>query len=185
MADMIPVASIRPLENPFSFSEHQVRTAVDAQGEVWFCAKDVFDALGITWSQRTGSLKNYPENWVCPLYLQGQSGSGEVIFISEPAVYKALFSSRRPEAEAFANWVCEEVLPAIRKQGFFGQVTPGQQIQLRNVQLKLLAQLPTKDAFVYESVLTSLRNVCNLLGEAMPDPALIGKNRHQMHLEGI
>ena len=185
MTDMIPVASIRTLENPFFFSEHQVRTAVDAQGEVWFCAKDVFDSLGIEWKGKSGSLKNTPEKWQGVLQLQTPGGVQEAIFIAEPALYQTAFISRKPEAIAFTEWVCEEVLPAIRKQGFFGQVTPGQQIQLRNVQLKLLAQLPTRDAFVYESVLTSLRNVCNLLGEAMPDPALIGKNRHQPDLDGV
>ena len=185
MTDMIPAASIRPLENPFSFFEHNVRTAIDAKNEAWFCAKDVFESLEIEWKGKSGSLKNTPERWHGVCYLQTHGGVQEAIFLALPAVYQTAFVSRKPIAITFTEWVFEEVLPAIHKQGFFGQVSPGQQIQLRNVQLKLLAQLPTTDAFVYEAVLTALRNVCNLLNEPMPDPALIGKNRHQMHLEGI
>lgn len=117
MATALVAAPLRALNNPFQFSEHEVRTATDERGDAWFCAKDVFEALDIAWSQRTGSLKNYPENWIRALYLRGQSGSGEVIFLAEPGVYKAIFSSRSQEALRFTRWVCEEVLPAIRRQG--------------------------------------------------------------------
>lgn len=172
-----------PHENPFLFSEKEVRTATDDQGEVWFCAKDVFEALGITWSQRTGSLKNYPENWVKALYLQGQSGSSEVIFISEPAVYKATFASRKPEAIEFANWVCSEVLPALRKQGYFGLAKDIDQIKATNAMVSMLRTLSnTTDAFSYELLVRRLRNLCNSIGEPMPDISLLGKDRSQLPL---
>lgn len=38
-------------------------------------------------------------------------------FISEQNLYKVIFQSRKPEAEAFTDWVTGEVLPAIRKTG--------------------------------------------------------------------
>jgi phage antirepressor YoqD-like protein len=38
-------------------------------------------------------------------------------FITEPNLYKCIFQSRKKEAEQFQDWVCTEVLPAIRKQG--------------------------------------------------------------------
>ncbi|KXJ49986.1 MAG: hypothetical protein AXW15_05825 [Neptuniibacter sp. Phe_28] len=175
--------NINPHSNPFIFSEHEVRTATDEQGEIWFCAKDVFEALDIKWSQRTGSLKNYPEKWICPLYLQGQSGSSEVIFISEPAVYKALFSSRKPQAEQFAEWVCEEVLPALRKQGYFGLSKELDQVKATNAMVSLLRTLSnTADAFTFELLTKRLRNLCNAMGEPMPDINLLGKDRNQMDL---
>lgn len=175
-------APLQAINNPFLFSEHEVRTATDETGEAWFCAKDVFAALGIAWKQRSGSLKNTPEKWICPCYLQGQSGSGEVIFIAEPAVYQAAFISKKPEAIRFTEWVCEEVLPAIRRQGYYGRITAGQQIALRNQKLKLIEKLSTSDAFLYEAILTSLRNVCNQLGEPLPNPALLGQDRRQLGL---
>lgn len=173
---------LQAINNPFLFSEHEVRTATDDKGKAWFCAKDVFETLGITWKGVSGSLKNTPEKWQGVCYLQTPGGTQEAVFISEPAVYQTAFISRKPEAIAFTEWVCEEVLPAIRRQGFYGKITAGQQIALRNQKIKLIEKLPTKDAFIYEAVLTSLRNVCNQLGEAMPDTALLGQDRHQLHL---
>jgi prophage antirepressor-like protein len=175
--------SVHALNNPFLFADNEVRTALGEDGEAWFCAKDVFDALEITWSGARGSLKNYPENWTSLLYIKTQSGTKETIFICEPAVYKTIFASRKPQAEEFANWVCEEVLPAIRRQGYYGTLTAGQQIALRTQKIKLLEKLNANDAFIQQAVLTSLRNVCNQLGEPMPEVRLLGKDPNQMDLE--
>lgn len=50
-----------------------------------------------------------------------------LIFISEPAVYKLAFRSNKPEADAFTNWVASEVLPSIRKSGKYeGKANPVQ-----------------------------------------------------------
>ena len=40
-------------------------------------------------------------------------------FISEGNVYRLAFTSRKPEAEKFVSWVCDEVIPAIRQQGYY------------------------------------------------------------------
>lgn len=175
-------SQLNQINNPFCFADKEIRTALDQAGEPWFCAKDVFDALEITWSQRGTSLKNYPEKWVKALYLTGQRGPFEVVFISEPAVYKVSFSSRKPEAQRFTEWVCEEVLPAIRRQGFYGESSVNQQIALMKIKLGLLEKLNTKDAFIFDTVMTSLRQVCNQLGEHMPDISLLGQDRTQLSL---
>lgn len=49
----------------------------------------------------------------------------DLVFISEPAVYKLAFRSNKPEADVFTNWVASEVLPAIRKGGEY-KVAPRQ-----------------------------------------------------------
>ena len=41
----------------------------------------------------------------------------EMIFIDEPNLYKVIMRSDKPQAEAFQDWVCGEVLPTIRKTG--------------------------------------------------------------------
>lgn len=175
-------ASLHSLDNPFNFSDRPIRTALDERGEGWFCAKDVFEALDVTWSGKKGSLRNCPEEWIRLVWVRTLAGGNEAFFLSEPGVYKVAFSSRKPEAERFCNWVCKEVLPAIRRHGFYGHLNAGQQIALANHKLRLIKELNTADAFVFDAVLTSLRNVCNQLGEPMPDPALIGKDRHQLAL---
>lgn len=39
------------------------------------------------------------------------------LFVNEGNLYRAIFQSRKPEAERFTDWVTEEVLPSIRKTG--------------------------------------------------------------------
>lgn len=79
--------NIRTLENPFAFTGHTIRTAIDDDGNTWFCAKDIFESVDIKWSGRGTSLRNHPEKHICTLKLRGQSGDSEVVFISEPSVY--------------------------------------------------------------------------------------------------
>lgn len=40
-----------------------------------------------------------------------------MLLVNEPGLYKLIFSSRKPEAETFKDWVFREVLPSIRKTG--------------------------------------------------------------------
>lgn len=40
-------------------------------------------------------------------------------FIGEADVYRLVMRSKLSEAEKFQDWVCEEVLPAIRKDGAY------------------------------------------------------------------
>ncbi len=175
-------SQLNQINNPFCFADKEIRTALDQAGEPWFCAKDVFDALGIVWKGAKGSLMNTPEKWQVVWYLQTSHGVKETIFISEPAVYQTSFSSRKPEAMRFTEWVCEEVLPAIRRQGFYGESSVNQQIALMKIKLGLLEKLNTKDAFIFDTVMTSLRQVCNQLGEHMPDISLLGQDRTQLSL---
>lgn len=46
------------------------------------------------------------------------NNAGE-LFLTESGVYKLAFRSNKPEAEAFTNWVSDDVLPTIRKTGSY------------------------------------------------------------------
>lgn len=43
-----------------------------------------------------------------------------VTVVSESGLYSLIFQSRKPEARKFRKWVTSEVLPSIRKKGFYG-----------------------------------------------------------------
>lgn len=45
------------------------------------------------------------------------SGNQQVSYIPESDVYRLVMRSKLPQAEQFQDWVCDEVLPAIRKTG--------------------------------------------------------------------
>lgn len=49
-------------------------------------------------------------------------GVQEVNFIAEGDLYRLIVHSRTPAAERFERWVFDEVLPALRKNGSYGNV---------------------------------------------------------------
>ena len=102
----------------FSFKNMQVRVVIK-DGEPWFAAHDVAVALEYRdASNMTRLLKDDEKG----LYKVGTLGGEQsLLFINEKGLYRAIFNSRKPEALAFQDWVFGEVLPAIRKQGFYGQ----------------------------------------------------------------
>lgn len=175
--------SLKTLANPFQFSDLDVRTAVDGDDQVWFCAKDVCAALDIEWKGASGSLENMPESWFMVWNLQTIKGEREAIFINEPGLYRLIFRSDKPKSIEFSNWVCSEVLPTLRKNGFFGVVNSKERLQYSKQIVDITTKLTqTKDAMLFKMLILELRDCCNLIGRPMPDLALLGKDYQQLDL---
>ncbi len=105
----------------FNFKSTPVRTQL-IDGNIWFCLIDVCDSLNL----RRGSkvVDRLEEAGVRKTSLSYTSGAKEVSFINEPNLYRLIFRSNKPAAVQFGNWVYEEVLPAIRKNGSYGTAAP-------------------------------------------------------------
>ncbi|MBY6092377.1 hypothetical protein KUW11_18470 [Maritimibacter alkaliphilus] len=95
-------------------------------GKPWFPAKDVCDVLGLT--DQSNIVRRLRASEVKPVRMSEVSNphSTRISFpnrgmtcISETGVYKMIMLSRKPNAEAFQDWVAEAVLPAIRKDGMY------------------------------------------------------------------
>ena len=101
----------------FSFKQNIVRTqAID--GKAWFCLKDACVALGICSGRDSKTRLN--ENGVGKTDVIDKMGrKQEITIINEPNLYRLIFRSNKPQAQAFADWVYEEVLPSIRKTGAY------------------------------------------------------------------
>lgn len=174
---------LKTLANPFQFTDLDVRTAVDEHADVWFCAKDVCLALDITWSGGSRTLSNMPIDWVRVVNFTTPQGRQDLYLINEPALYRLIFRSNKPKAEDFANWVCAEVLPQIRKHGFFGDVAPKDYIAIVKQIAQLEARLTdSKNAFTRQLLLKPLRNLCNMAGHSMPAVALLAQDVEQLDL---
>ena len=97
-----------------------------------------------------------------------------------------IFGSRLPAAKAFKRWVTHEVLPQLRKVGFYGQLDLKERISLGNQMLGIVDRLgKTNDAFVRAALFGRLREVCMLLGQPMPNMAYLGKDADQLALPGV
>lgn len=93
-----------------------VRTICE-DSQVFFCGSDVAKSLGydqphkaIDRHCRYGTKRTIP-------HPQSPEKSIEMLFIPESDVYRLVFGSKLPTAEKFTDWVTEEVLPSIRKNG--------------------------------------------------------------------
>ena len=101
---------------PFQFETKQVRAYSDEAGEPWFCAADVCAALGYA-NSRKAIADNCREKGVTSSYTLTSKGRQALTFINEGNLYRLIIKSRKEEAQRFESWVCDEVLPAIRKHG--------------------------------------------------------------------
>lgn len=108
-------------------SEHMVRVT-EIDGEPWFVGRDVCRALGI--QNESQALARLDEDERATHLMGTPTAKGvantdplsnrqEMIVISEPGVYRLVFSSRKPIAERFKRWLAHEVIPAIRMTGSY------------------------------------------------------------------
>ena len=102
----------------FSFGNQEIRTATDEHGEIWFVAADVCAALGLP--NTTRALERLDQDEQALISIQGISrGNDEVNIVNESGLYALIFGSRKEAAKRFKRWVTSEVLPAIRKNGYY------------------------------------------------------------------
>jgi len=94
-----------------------VRTQM-IKGEPWFVAKDVCEVLGID-KHRDVVARLDDEDKGRPLLVDTLGGKQEMTTINESGLYNLIFQSRKPAARKFKRWVTPEVLPAIRRQGYY------------------------------------------------------------------
>ena len=93
-----------------------IRTAI-VDGEPWFCLKDACDILGLKQPVRVKERLN--EKGVISIHTLTKGGKQALIYVDEPNLYKAIMQSRKKEAEIFADWIFYEVIPSIRKYGYY------------------------------------------------------------------
>jgi anti-repressor protein len=101
----------------FRYQDTQVRTVTDEQGEPWFVAKDVCEVLDL--GDVSKAVSRLPQSMKGTNSILTPGGHQDMLIVTEAGLYKLIFTSRKPEAEAFTDWVVEEVLPSIRKHGIY------------------------------------------------------------------
>jgi prophage antirepressor-like protein len=133
--------------------EIQIRALADTEGNPWFVAKDVAVALGYTdtvnaiklhckYKRRVRGGKTPPlesnetklvahiggGKTLTPAESQTELVTDntldpQLVVIPEFDVYRLMMRSKLESAEKFQDWVFEEVLPAIRKYGYYISVS--------------------------------------------------------------
>ena len=97
---------------------------IDEECCCWFKAKEVAQVLNykntehaikrhVSENHKKYFLLSYPPE------TGGQVQGRWLVFIDEAGLYELVFKSRLPTAKDFREWIFSEVLPAIRKYGYF------------------------------------------------------------------
>ena len=106
----------------FVFNSNQIRVYGTYENPL-FCLADVCKVLQLTSPNKTANqikeefegeeLNSYP--------LQTKGGVQKLTFITEPQLYFVMMRSRAKTAKSFRQWICNEVIPKIRKTGKYEQ----------------------------------------------------------------
>jgi prophage antirepressor-like protein len=100
----------------FNFSANPLRVVFTAS-EPWFVAADVCALLTISNNRDALGRLDDDEKGVGSIDTLG--GTQEMTIVNESGLYSLILGSRKPEAKKFKKWVTSEVLPAIRKNGYY------------------------------------------------------------------
>ena len=95
----------------------------------YFIAMDIARAL--EYQDTEAMTRRLDSDEIQNLQIVGFGNRG-VSVINESGLYNAILGSKKPQAKAFKKWITSEVLPSIRKQGYY--LTP-------NVESTLIAEL--------------------------------------------
>ena len=102
----------------FSFGNHEIRTVTDEHGEAWFVANDVCAALELT-NPHDALAKHVDQEDLAKRDTLTPGGLQKLNHVNESGLYALIFGSRKESAKRFKRWVTSEVLPAIRKDGYY------------------------------------------------------------------
>lgn len=105
-------------ELQFYFEDNDVRTITE-ETETWFALVDICKVLNLTNSRVVA--ERLDEDEVRKFNLR--SLEGETWFVNEPGLYHVVLTSKSEKAKPFRRWITHEVIPAIRKQGFYSMLT--------------------------------------------------------------
>lgn len=101
---------------------NEIRTIEQEDGNVLFGATDVAKMLGYSNPyDAIGKHCRYLAKYDLP-HPQSPEKTIKVGFIPEGDVYRLIVRSKLPSAEKFEKWLFDEVVPSIRKRGYYGKI---------------------------------------------------------------
>lgn len=106
----------------YDFHSSNIRVITSDEGVILFCLSDVCVTLNLT--NPTVMANQIKDEFGCPklnlAHLKDTLGRDqEFTMITEPQLYFVMMRSRAKIAREFRQWICNEVLPSIRKNGSF------------------------------------------------------------------
>lgn len=105
----------------FQYQKQEVRIVKAENGDPLWIAQDVCNVLGLSNTNRALHKLDLDEYLTLKVLTSGQNRN--ILCVTEPGLYNLIFRSNKPEAIKFRRWVTHDLLPQIRKSGFYS-LTP-------------------------------------------------------------
>jgi prophage antirepressor-like protein len=109
-------------ENYIKFENSTIQVIIDNYDKLWFRANDLANSLGYL-DVKDAIKKHVDKNNKIQLkkieHNSNIKGHPQTSYINESGMYKLILTSKLPKAKRFNNWITNEVLPSIRKFGFY------------------------------------------------------------------
>ena len=102
----------------FEREEFGAVRVVEHNGDPWFVARDVARALGYV--DTTQAIRTHCEKANDFRGVEMTPTATPIKIIPEEDVYALIFGSHLESAKKFRRWLCDEVLPSLRKTGGYG-----------------------------------------------------------------
>jgi prophage antirepressor-like protein len=100
----------------FLFEGQEVRFVGSADSPEWV-AIDICNILEL--ADTSKAVSDFDEDEKGTTNIRTLGGLQDVLTVTESGLYRLIFKSRKPVAKRFQKWVFSEVLPSIRKTGFY------------------------------------------------------------------
>ena len=104
----------------FTEGSWSIRTRVSHETP-YFCGHDIAKVLGYANPRKAFQDHVFEEDRVRLQDIKGSlpvtfaRNEGQAVYLKEPGVYALIFGSTKAEARDFKKWVCQQVLPRLRK----------------------------------------------------------------------
>ncbi len=105
----------------YDFHSSNIRVITSDEGAILFCLADICASLNLT--NATVIANQIKEEFELPKLNLASFDTGygvkEFTMITEPQLYFVMMRSRAKVAREFRQWICNEVIPEIRKRGAY------------------------------------------------------------------
>lgn len=172
----------------FESSSSSVRV-IEVNGDPWWVAKDVAEALEYaesTLSNMSDTIKHVPDEWKGRVPIPTLGGIQELLCLSEAGLFFFVNRSDKPKALPFQLWVNGEVLPAIRKRGFYGEMKLNDRVRYHALLARIIKQIEDSDcAYSHRILIQQIQDICALLRIQPPPVSSLSKIAPQLTLAEV
>lgn len=145
----------------YNFHNSDIRVVQNDKGEVLFCLADVCASLNLAQSNKTANQikEEFGSTELNSALLKDANNHGQQFtMITEPQLYFVMMRSNSKIAREFRQWICNEVLPSIRKTGGYTLAQKDKELKKLNDRVKELASEKRKSESSLNLTITCLKD---------------------------